>query len=74
MTEFRQRNGLTDVTAANSDLDMQSLAELQRRLVEAQNERRAVESKTSGEISTSEDALASKAVQGLTRWDRNIRG
>ena len=65
VTDFRQRNGLTDVTAANSDLDMQSLAELQRRLVDAQNERRAVESKTSGEIATSEDALASKAVQGL---------
>ena len=65
VTEFRQRNGLTDVTAANSDVDMQGFAELQQRLIEAQNARRNAEAKAAGERSVSDEALASKTVETL---------
>lgn len=65
VTEFRQRNGLTDVTAANTDVDMQGFAELQQRLIEAQNARRNAEAKVSGERETSDEALASKTVESL---------
>jgi uncharacterized protein involved in exopolysaccharide biosynthesis len=65
VTEFRQRNGITDLTAANTDIEMQALTNLEQRLLESQNQRRAIESKQSGAQSAGDEVLASLRVQQL---------
>lgn len=65
VTDFRQRNGLTEVTAAATDADALGLAELQKGLIDAQNTRRAAEAQVSGDRSASNEALASRSVEAL---------
>lgn len=67
VTEFRQQNGITDITAANvtSDTEAQALTNLEQRLLEAQNLRRSLEAKESGDQTSSDEALASNVILGL---------
>jgi uncharacterized protein involved in exopolysaccharide biosynthesis len=66
VTEFRKRNGITDVeTGANGDSEMQTLASLEAKLLEAQNQRRTLEAKQSGQQSTANEALASLQITQL---------
>lgn len=65
VTEFRQRNGLPNVTAGPSDVDMQGLTVLQSQLIEAQNARRIAEAKSLGDRAASDEALASNTIGTL---------
>jgi polysaccharide biosynthesis transport protein len=65
VTEFRQRNGLANVTAGPTDVDMQGLTVLQSQLIEAQNARRVAESRSQGDRAASDEALASNTVSTL---------
>ena len=65
VTEFRQRNGLANVTAGPSDVDMQGLTVLQSQLIEAQNARRVAEAKSQGDRAASDEALASGTIGTL---------
>jgi succinoglycan biosynthesis transport protein ExoP len=62
--EFRQRTGLTDVSAQN-DVETQALNSLEQQLLAAQNQRREAESKTGGDQSVSPNVLASGLIQNL---------
>ncbi len=72
VTEFRRHNGLTDVVAANNDVEMQALTSLESRLLEAQNRRRSLEAKQSGQQSTTDEALASLQVSQLKTQVSNL--
>jgi uncharacterized protein involved in exopolysaccharide biosynthesis len=65
VTAFRQQNHITDIAAANADTETQALTNLEQRLLEAQNQRRALESKAAGQQSTADEVLASQPVQLL---------
>jgi uncharacterized protein involved in exopolysaccharide biosynthesis len=65
VTEYRKRNGITDVGTANGDTAMLGLVNLQAKLLEAQSQRRALEAKRTGAQSTTDEALASTQVTGL---------
>jgi uncharacterized protein involved in exopolysaccharide biosynthesis len=67
VTEFRQQNGITDIAAANvaTDTETQALTNLEQRLLEAQNLRRALEAKKAGDQSSSDEALASNVILQL---------
>jgi uncharacterized protein involved in exopolysaccharide biosynthesis len=65
VTEFRQQNHITDLAAANTDTEVQALNNLEQRLLEAQNQRRALESKQVGAQSTADEVLGSQPVQLL---------
>ncbi len=65
VTEFRRRNGLTDVSTAGSASDTQAITELQLKLLEAENSRRVAESKSTGDHTVSDEALASHTVEAL---------
>jgi succinoglycan biosynthesis transport protein ExoP len=62
--EFRQRTGLTDVSAQN-DVDTQTLNSLQQQLLAVQNQRREAESKSNGDQSVSTTVLGSGLIQNL---------
>ena len=64
MAEFRQRTGLSDVTAQN-DVETQALNGLEQQLLVAQNQRREVESKNIGDQSVSTSVLTSTLIQNL---------
>jgi polysaccharide biosynthesis transport protein len=64
MAEFRQRTGLSDVTAAN-DIETQALTGLEQQLLLAQNQRRELESKSIGDQSVSTNVLTSNLIQNL---------
>jgi succinoglycan biosynthesis transport protein ExoP len=68
MAEFRQRTGLTDVSAQNlaqNDVETQALSGLEQQLLQAQNQRRQAESKSSGDQSVSSGVLTSVLIQNL---------
>ncbi len=65
VTAFRQQNGITDLAATNADTEVEALDNLEQRLLEAQNQRRALESKEAGQQSTSNEVLTSLPVQNL---------
>jgi polysaccharide biosynthesis transport protein len=62
--EFRQRTGLTDVSAQN-DVETQALNSLEQQLLAAQNQRREAESKNNGDQSVSTNVLGSGLIQNL---------
>ena len=64
IAEFRQRTGLTDVSAQN-DVDTQALNSLEQQLLAAQNLRREAESKSNGDQSVSTNVLTSGLIQNL---------
>jgi succinoglycan biosynthesis transport protein ExoP len=68
LAAYRQRKGMTDIPTAggaDSDTETQALVDLQTRLLDAQNQRRALEAKSSGQQSTADEALASPIIQQL---------
>lgn len=67
VTEFRQKNGITDITAANAaaDTEIQALTNLEQRLLEAQNLRRSLEAKQAGDQTSTDEAMASDLIVGL---------
>ncbi len=72
VTEFRRQNGLTDVVAANNDVEMQGLTSLEAKLLDAQNQRRSLEAKQAGQQSTADEALASVQVTQLKTQVSNM--
>ena len=64
MADFRQRTGLTD-TSAQNDVETQALTSLEQELLAAQNQRRTLESKNSGDQTVSTTVLGSTLVQNL---------
>jgi uncharacterized protein involved in exopolysaccharide biosynthesis len=65
LTAFRKQNGITDVEAANGDSEMQTLAGLQAKLLEAQNQRRTLEAKLSGQQTNPDDGAATVQIAAL---------
>lgn len=65
IAEFRQKTGITDLTAVNTSTEVEALDSLEQRLLEAQNVRRSLEARQAGQGSTSDEALASQLVGGL---------
>lgn len=71
VAQFRQQHGITDVeTTTNNDPDnvdteTQALNSLEEHLLEAQNQRRALEAKLSGGGASQDDIQASQPVQHL---------
>jgi succinoglycan biosynthesis transport protein ExoP len=64
MAQFRQRTGITDISAQN-DVETQALSALEQQLLAAQNTRRSAESKSGGDQSSSDTVMASQLVQNL---------
>jgi polysaccharide biosynthesis transport protein len=64
MADFRQRTGLADVSAQN-DVETQALTSLEQQLLQAQNQRREIESKNSGDQALSASVLGSALIQSL---------
>ena len=65
VTAFRKQYGISDITAAPTDSEVQTLDDLQKRLLETQNLRRSLEAKQSGQQASADEALASASVQQL---------
>jgi uncharacterized protein involved in exopolysaccharide biosynthesis len=65
VTQFRKRNGITDVDTGNGDNGLATLASLQAKRLDAQNARRALEAKQSGQQTTSDEALGSAQISNL---------
>jgi polysaccharide biosynthesis transport protein len=64
LAEFRHRTGITDV-AIKDDSESLALAELEQRLLDAQNQRRAAEIKAAGNQSLDNSVMGSNLIQGL---------
>ncbi len=64
VTEFRQRNGLID-SDEKGDVGMLMLSTLEARLLDAQNVRRAAESRASADASVGAQVLSSPMIQSL---------
>jgi succinoglycan biosynthesis transport protein ExoP len=69
LATFRQHKGITSVANANgeetADTETQALTDLEQRLLEAQNVRRSLESKSAGRQSAADESLASPIIQQL---------
>lgn len=65
VTQFRQRNGLTDVSESANDTEMAALTSLETRLLDAQHQRRALEARREGEVASGDEALASSQITTL---------
>jgi polysaccharide biosynthesis transport protein len=68
LTSFRQQKGITEVTSQSgeaSDPESQALKSLEQQLLEAQNARRTLESRSSGAQASADEALASPIIQQL---------
>lgn len=64
MAEFRQRTGVIDLNA-QTDVETQALAGLEQQLLQAQNARRAAESKSGGDQGASDTVMGSPLIQNL---------
>jgi polysaccharide biosynthesis transport protein len=64
VTEFRQRSGLID-SDEKGDVGMLMLSTLEARLLDAQNARRAAESRASADASVGSEVLGSTMIQSL---------
>jgi succinoglycan biosynthesis transport protein ExoP len=67
LTAFQQQKGITDLgtTSEASDTESQALKNLEEHLLDAQNQRRTLESRSRGEQSVADEALSSQVVQQL---------
>ncbi len=65
VTQFRQHNGLTDVSESANDSEMAALTSLEARLLDAQHQRRALEARREGEVDSGDEALASAQISSL---------
>jgi uncharacterized protein involved in exopolysaccharide biosynthesis len=65
VTKFRQKTGITDVTAQANDAEALLLANLESQLQAAQSDRRAAEARSANNDNATSDVLASQLVQNL---------
>jgi polysaccharide biosynthesis transport protein len=65
VTAFRKAHALREIDASNADNEVQTLDNLQLRLVETQNNRRVMEAKLVAQQSPAGDAIESAALQQL---------
>lgn len=75
LAAFRAQKGVTDVSdlSQQSDTETQALADLEAKLLDAQNAARAVEAREASDPRSSEEALASPQVQQLRVELRTLR-
>jgi len=65
VTAFRQSHGLASIGPDANDTESQTLANLQMRLLDAQNQRRSLEAQQAGQVDSGDEALASPRVGAL---------
>lgn len=69
VAQFRKQKGITEVTtgadADSPDTETQALNNLEQHLLDAQNQRRSLEAKLSGQQSSADEAMASQPTQQL---------
>jgi succinoglycan biosynthesis transport protein ExoP len=65
VTAYRQQKGISDLTGNSTGTEIQTLDNLQQRLLEAQNLRRSLEAKETGQQDSSDEATASTDVKSL---------
>jgi len=65
VTQFRQANGLTDMSESANDTEMAALSSLEARLLDAQHSRRALEARREGSVDSGDEALASAQISSL---------
>ena len=77
IAQFRQQRGITDIAATtdaeNPDTETQALTNLETHLLDAQNERRSLESKLAGSRSSTDEAINSNQVQQLQSELRTLQ-
>jgi uncharacterized protein involved in exopolysaccharide biosynthesis len=78
MADFRQRTGITDLSAQNggpqNDVETQALTGLEQQLLLAQNARRTAEAKNVTDQSSSDQVLASQLIQNLKTQLSTLQG
>jgi uncharacterized protein involved in exopolysaccharide biosynthesis len=67
LTAFLQQKGITDLNAAPeaTDTESQALKSLEEHLLDAQNQRRTLESRSRGQQSVADEAMSSQVIQQL---------
>jgi succinoglycan biosynthesis transport protein ExoP len=67
LTAFQQQKGITDLNTGRdaTDTESQGLKSLEEHLLEAQNQRRALEARSAGQQSVADEAQASLVIQRL---------
>lgn len=65
LSAFRQKSGLLDSGDVKVDLELERLSNLEGRLVDAREQRRAAESRLIGDQSVRDAVLGSNSIQGL---------
>ncbi len=65
VTAYRQQKGISNLSANSTDTEIQTLDNLQQRLLEAQNLRRSLEAKETGQQDSSDEAMVSTTVKSL---------
>jgi protein tyrosine kinase modulator len=73
LTDFRQQNGLTDLNENGADSETQALSTLEARLLDAQNERRALEARQTGQEANATEAMNSGQIEHLKTQLSNLR-
>lgn len=67
VAEFRRQNGITEVTANNNDTEQQTLAALENRLLDVQNQERTLQAKEAGVQSAADESLQSEQLLVLRK-------
>ena len=65
VTDFRKENGLADLNEETGNNETEALSTLQTRLLDAQNQRRALEARQTGPEDTADEALSSDQIGHL---------
>jgi len=65
LAAFRQKHGLVEGQATDSDIEMERLTDLEHRLLEAQQQRRVTELRSYGDPGVRDTTVSSASVQGL---------
>ncbi len=65
VADFRKKNRLSSVTATATDSEAQALADYEQQLLQAQNLRRTLEARRTGQNSTTNEVMNSNVIQGL---------
>jgi polysaccharide biosynthesis transport protein len=74
VTEFRQRNAMTEVDADKMDVEGEALNDLQQKLEAAQNQRRQLESKQIEAHASSDAVLGTESIASLRAKLTNLQG
>jgi polysaccharide biosynthesis transport protein len=74
VTAFREAHGLASIGGDPTDTENQTLQNLQMRLLDAQNQRRALEAQQAGQIDSGDEALTSPRVGALRTQLADLQG